>query len=533
MNLKKNIIFCFLFVSVFCKLSASSEYYIKQEIDKLVSELEATDSDSIKVRKCLDLTVLYPDGSKKSLQYLKEGLDLAKKLDMEAEMGIFYSDLGWYYFYQNDRENTIKYFSLSVKYCDDLELIVYAYGILSNTYSWSGQHDLAKEYADMCLRAAETGETDDESKRQRLIADAYMFIGDVYRYQDEKDSSKYYYIKALTYLDIGNDYVSVLRLMANIYLGDTTLVIPYQYFNYARWLKLTYERVPPRKKQIIVYNLIKAAESSVLTTEKEEVKTIELKNQRRIFMFSVTICVLLIIIAILLIYQVYSKRKTNIKLEKANEVKSRLFVILNHDLKQPIASLISYLDLKASNPDFISKEEEKMLEQKTSKAANQLYTDMENLLLWAKNQMESFEPDIKQISVNHIFEDIKTFFEYEERVKLEFNIEDNLSLKTDENYLKTIIRNFTQNAINASLKIQKPVIWNVWKEKNRIIMSIENQGEKIESQYLDILFEKNENRISKRGAGLIIIRNLAKSINCKIMVETGDEYGTKFFLTFD
>lgn len=529
----KSIICCFVFLISLCNVSASNEHYTKKEIERLLTEIQNTDNDSIKVNKFLELTVLYPDGSKKRLQYLKEGLDLAKKLDMEPEMGIFYSDFGWYYFYQNDRENTIKYFSLSVKYCDDLELLVYAYGILSNTYSWSGQHDLAKEYADKCLRAAETGEIEDESKRQRLVADAYMFIGDVYRYQEEKDSSKYYYIKALTYLDIGNDYVSVLRLMANIYLGDTSLIVPYQYFNYVRWLKLTYENTSPRKKQIIVYNLIKAAETSVLTTEKEEIKTIELKTQQRIIISSIIICVLLIIIAILLIYQVYAKRKTNIKLEKANEVKSRLFVILNHDLKQPIASLISYLDLKASNPDFISKEEERMLEQKTSKAANQLYTDMENLLLWAKNQMESFEPDIKQVSVNKIFEDTKTFFAYEERVKIEFNIEDDLSLKTDENYLKTIIRNFTQNAINASLNIDKPVVWKVWKEKSKIIMSIENQGKKIESQYLDLLFEKNENKVSKRGAGLIIIRNLAKSINCKIGVETGDEYGTKFFLSFD
>lgn len=531
--MNKNIIcffFCFIF---FCNTSTANEDYSKQEIERLLSEINESDNDSLTVMKLLDLVVLYPDGTKKSLEYMKKGLDLARKLNMEPEMGIFYSDFGWYYFYQNNRENTIKYFSFSVKYCKDIELLVYAYGILSNTYSWSGEHSLAKEYADKCLQTAEKGEIEDESKRQRLIADAYMFLGDVYRYQDKKDSSKYYYIKALTYLDIGNDYVSVLRLMANIYLGDTSSIAPYSYFNYVRWLKRTYEIVPPRKKQIIVYNLIKAAETSVLTTEKEEIKTIELKSQRRIIIFSIIICVLLVIIAILLIYQVYVKRRTNIKLEKANEVKSRLFVILNHDLKQPIASLISYLDLKANYPDIMSKDEEKLLEQKTAKAANQLYTEMENLLLWAKTQMESFEPDIKQTSVNKIFEDIKTFFSYEERVKIEYDIENDLYLKTDENYLKTIIRNFTQNAINASLDINEPVIWKARKDKNKIIMSVENQGKKIEEQYLDLLFEKNENKVSKRGAGLIIVRNLAKSINCRITVERGEEYGTKFFLTFD
>lgn len=532
MNKTKTIFFCFICFFSICNSLISNENYVQKEIELLQKEIEDADNDSLVVRKLVDLSVLYPDGSKSQLKYMKEGLDLAKRLNMEPEMGIFYSDFGWYYFYQNDRENTIKYFELAVKYCEDIELLVYAYGILSNTYSWSGKHDQAKEYAEKCLHTAETAPMDDESERQKLIADAYMFVGDVYRYQDEKGSSKYYYAKALTYLDYGNNYASVLRIMTNIYLGDASSIAPYSYFNYVRWIKLTYESVPPRKKHLIVYNLIKAAETSVLTAEKEEIKTLELENQRKIIISTIIISILLVIIALLLIHQVYIKRKTNKKLEKANEIKSRLFIILNHDLKQPIASLISYLDLKASNPDIISKEEEKMLDQKTSKAANQLYTDMENLLLWAKNQMESFEPDFKHISINKLFDDIKTFFSYEERVKIEYEIEEDLFLKTDENYLKTIVRNFTQNAINASLNIDRPIVWKARKEKQNVVLSIENQGKKIENQYIDLLLSEDENKVSKRGAGLIIIRNLAKSIHCKIKVETGEEYGTKFILTF-
>ncbi|HCO68807.1 MAG TPA: hypothetical protein DIT04_13760, partial [Dysgonomonas sp.] len=109
---------------------------------------------------------------------------------------------------------------------------------------------------------------------------------------------------------------------------------------------------------------------------------------------------------------------------------------------------------------------------------------------------------------------------------------EDLFLKTDENYLKTIVRNFTQNAINASLNIDRPIVWKARKEKQNVVLSIENQGKKIENQYIYLLLSEDENKVSKRGAGLIIIRNLAKSIHCKIKVETGEEYGTKFILTF-
>lgn len=530
MYTKRSVICIFIFICFFNDVF--SQYPEQEEIDELSEEISRLNNDSAVVEKLLDLAVLYPDGAEERLDILNKGLAMAEKLGMKAEMGIFYSDLGWYYFFQDDKENTIKYFSLSVNYCQDIELLVYAYGILSNTCSWSKDHDKAMEYANKCLEVAETAYIEDESARQRLIADAYMFLGDVYRYKEDKESSKEYYLKAVVYLDVGKDYFSVLKLMANIYLGDTSLTVPYKFFGYARWLKHIYETSSPRKKQIIVYNLIKAGDTSVFTTEQEELKTKELENQRKIVLFTITIIILLIVIAILLVYQVYVNKKANAKLEKANEIKNRLFVILNHDLKQPIASLISYLDLKVSNPDIISKEEERILEQKTARAANQLHTDMENLLLWAKSQMESFEPDIRRISVNKVFEDVRVFFSYEERVVISYDIEDDLFLNTDENYLKTIIRNFTQNSINASLGVDKPVIWKAYRENGKIVLTIENFGKKIEDKYIDLLCGKKGNDVSKRGAGLIIIRYLAKTICCNIKVETGDEYGTVFHLIF-
>ena len=528
---RKGIICLFIFICFFCNVY--SQYPKQKEIDALTKEIEGLKDDSLVVKKYLDLVVLYPDGAKDRLKKLEEGIALAEKMDMKPEMGIFYSDMGWYYFFRDDRENTVKYFSLAVNYCRDIELLVYAYGVLSNTYSWSQEHDQAKLCADKCLEVAETFDVDDESTRQPLIAEAYMFIGDVYRYEGDRETSKKYYMRALAYLDVGKDYFSVLRFMANVHLGDTSLIIPYKYFGYARWLKLIYETSSPRKKQIIVYNLIKAGDTSVITTEQEELKTKELENQRKIVLFTITVISLLIIIAILLVYQVYVNKKANAKLEKANEIKNRLFIILNHDLKQPIASLISYLDLKVSNPDMISEDEVKLLEEKTSRAANQLYTDMENLLLWAKNQMDTFEPDIRQISVNKVFEDVKTFFSYEERVEIRYDIEEGLYLDTDENYLKTIIRNFTQNSINASLNTDEPIVWKAHRDNKKVVMSIENSGKKIEKQFVDLLYDKKGNEVSKRGAGLIIIRTLAKSINCKIEVKTGEEYGTTFYLIFD
>ncbi|WP_291035054.1 hypothetical protein [Dyadobacter sp. 50-39] len=46
--------------------------------------------------------------------------------------------------------------------------------------------------------------------------------------------------------------------------------------------------------------------------------------------------------------------RLNQELGEANQVKSRFFAILSHDLHSPIANLISFLNLRRDNPDLLS-----------------------------------------------------------------------------------------------------------------------------------------------------------------------------------
>ncbi len=519
--------FYFLFVFLLFSFHIFADDFIyRAQIDALQSEIRSAKNDTIVVRKMVDLAALLHDGFDEKINYLEDGVKRAKQLGMKPEMGLFYWDMGWYYFFRNDRDNTIKYFKEATLYCDNPEFLIYAYGCLCNTYSWSGEHDLALSYAERGVEVAK------ESELKNVIADAYMFLGDVYRYKEDKERARSYYADALTLLDLNQDYFSVLRVMANIYIGDTTLITPYHFFDYARKLKYFYEAGPPRKRQIFTYNIIKAADTSVFTTEKEKMKTRQLQEQKRQMIFFIIIILLLAIIAILLIYQVNVKRKANTKLQQANEIKSRLFVILNHDLRQPIASLASYLELKSVNPSAISEKEAVILEQQMAKSANQLFASMDKLLIWAKNQMQSFCPDPQDILLTQVFDDVRAFFCYEDRVEIKYQIEKNLWLKTDENYLKTIIRNLTLNAIDAPSSARGPITWKAYGEGDNIILSIENHGKKIALDKIDLLYTENKNKISKKGAGLIIIRDLAEVIKCKIEIETGEEYGTIFRLIF-
>lgn len=510
---------CYCILSTISAKNSNSNDPALKDIAGLI---ECPDNDTTAVRKIIELIESLPTKSWERYEYTQKGLDMAYKSQMREETGILYYDLAWYYFVNNDKDSTIASFIKAVEYSTNPEILIFSYGCISNNYSWSNQHDLAMHYAQLSYDISL------KSNSQEIIADALMFMGDAYRYQGKMDEAKKYYQQSWETIydfNVKGNILSILYVSINVYLGNTSYLNPYSSFDYAMSMKEVYDSSSQRKKQILVFNLVKAFDSSVFTTDN-------LKTQSTLLIQSIIIIIFLIIIGFLLFIQIVVKRKANKKLKKANEIKSQLFLILSHDLRQPIISLISFLELKKNNPN-ISKDQIKILDQKTLEALNSTLKSMEDFITWSKNQMNSFELEPSEISLSKIFADNRSFFEYENKVTFQYKIPNNLYLKTDENHLKTIIRNLTLNSIAVSLDIENPIIiWEAKKIKRNTILSIQNFGAEMEKKYIDILLSHSKERIASSGAGLVIIRDLAQAINCKIEVETSSQSGTKISLIF-
>lgn len=108
-----------------------------------------------------------------------------------------------------------------------------------------------------------------------------------------------------------------------------------------------------------------------------------------------------------------------------------------------------------------------------------------------------------------------------------------LSVQSDINYLKTIIRNLTSNAIKAMSDTPNPkIIWKVAKMKNQTVLSITNNGSGAESEEFKAFYDDTEVIGIKTGLGLHLIRDLAKAIRITISVESKKEQGTTVYLFF-
>ncbi|MET0298827.1 MAG: tetratricopeptide repeat-containing sensor histidine kinase, partial [Flavitalea sp.] len=245
----------------------------------------------------------------------------------------------------------------------------------------------------------------------------------------------------------------------------------------------------------------------------------------------------LLAIAGLLIYRQSRARKKaneelivlNTRLDEANKVKARFFGILSHDLRSPIVNLVHFLELQKENPGLLTEVDRSALTKELSQSAGNLLGTMESMLLWSKEQMEYFKPEIKAVSVQNLFDYLTNFFGSRPGISLSF-VADNIEvIKTDENYLRTIMQNLTANALTAlTNKNNGLIIWRVKKTNNAVELSISDNGGGIPEEKLEALFAPGLSRNSYSGFGFHIIRDLAAAIEAKISAEKNETGGTTF-----
>lgn len=279
-------------------------------------------------------------------------------------------------------------------------------------------------------------------------------------------------------------------------------------------------------------NKSKLQEIKALSAENT-IHELSIKNAKKQRIYLISGLVAIAIIGGLLYNQSRNRKRINKKLsflnselEKANKTKMQFFGILNHDLRSPVVSLIHFLDLQKNSPELIDNETKIRLEKQTSDSAEQLLTQMEDLLLWSKGQMENFQPHKQFYDINEIFAELEKEFVWASDVKIEFDIPLKLKIFTDKEYLKTIIRNLMSNAVKVLQDIEGPkIMCKVWEQGDCAQILIKDNGGGTNIEKFRALYDDKMSIGTTKGLGMHVIRDLCKAIDCKIDVDSDTEIG--------
>ncbi|MBL0739775.1 tetratricopeptide repeat-containing sensor histidine kinase [Chryseolinea lacunae] len=247
----------------------------------------------------------------------------------------------------------------------------------------------------------------------------------------------------------------------------------------------------------------------------------ELNGQRIWIYFSAGSFVLMAILAFVLLYNNRVKKRANDELNAKNMeiehqaqqlrniniTKDKLFSIISHDLRSPLASLRGLMDIMSV--EELSREEFLTTTQKLRQNLDTVREDLDNLLFWAQSQLNGLQSHPTFLKVRPIVEEkIQLFTEIarQKEVTVVNEIDETLSVLVDRNHISLIIRNLLANA----LKFSKPGGLIMVREKLKgdlVEISVTDSGVGMTSADLRKLFNvethfSNPGTLQEKGAGI-------------------------------
>lgn len=283
------------------------------------------------------------------------------------------------------------------------------------------------------------------------------------------------------------------------------------------------------------------AEQKAQDLEKEK----ELQAQKFLRNILIFTAFSILVIALIIFRNFYLQKKAKellqertLELEKANEVKSKLFSIIGHDLRNPIGSF--YMLLGLYTKDRLDEGEFKEVAPGLYKSLGAAMTVLDNLLRWSIGEMKMIK---SKAIANNLSEKVSTILDFfttlskQKNISIDSEVAPDISVLADSNHLELILRNLINNALKFSNQNGLISINAIEKEKE-IIISVKDSGIGMSHETVGKLFSKNLIE-SKRGTkgeqgtglGLSLCQLYVEENGGKIWVESEFGNGSTFYFS--
>jgi PAS domain S-box-containing protein len=228
------------------------------------------------------------------------------------------------------------------------------------------------------------------------------------------------------------------------------------------------------------------------------------------------------------------------QLKEVNDTKDKFFSIIAHDLRSPLGTVISLIDMMISDIKDFDKEEIERFMGMIQVSSKQLFSLLENLLLWARNQrgMISFQPEIidlqKKVMENINF--VKNQAE-KKRISITSAIQGHFIIVADKNMMDTILRNLLSNAIKFTQE-KGSIVVSAASKKQFVEISVTDNGVGISQDNIGKIFSiagkppaRGTAEEKGSGLGLILCREFVEKHSGRIWAESEPGKGSAFRFT--
>ncbi len=227
------------------------------------------------------------------------------------------------------------------------------------------------------------------------------------------------------------------------------------------------------------------------------------------------------------------------ELKKADHNKNEFLSTLSHELRNPLAAIVAGISLMDISDDKLQIQNAKEIIKRQINQLCHLVDDLLELTRIIRNKIELKKEKVELLRLaSKAAEDFKILFN-EKGVALETHLPGGtLYLDADPVRITQAIGNLLQNALKFTDEGGKTIL-AVSEEKGRAVISVEDDGIGIKTEFLPNLFEpfmQANNSLERTsggiGLGLSIVKGIAELHGGSVNVKSGGQgRGTKFYIS--
>ncbi len=515
-----------------------------------------------------------------ALKYLISALKVYDTItDYHGQM-LAYMNLGSLYLEHHDTANAEKYLHVAEKISQKIPLshtTIFLYNIIGVMYAEKGNTDTALQIFLHDLELSDKpGFVNSHVESILYIGECYMdrgepakalkyleqglvtarennlpemeanLLGDIAKIREKSDPALA--IAHLTQAKALCEQIQSKSFLANIY--EQMAAVYEQTGNYKDALAATRQK---EKLTDSLYNVNKATEIASLgeTYELEKstlrVSQLETLSEKNAAQRNATVAIALVIIVILIVLFVYYRKTVNLnkrlmireqELEDLNSMKDKLFSVIGHDLRGPIARIPAIIDIYED--EQTGADEKKFLLDSLKEHTKSSLETLDKLLFWGLSLVKGIRiSQIKMQPKNYIKESIelRKIKAAEKNIGITDNTPDNIYVFADPTHFDFVIRNLLANAlkyaypgglieINADLE-RKPGF---------VVFSVKDNGIGIDTALLLTIFSALKSGAGTQnekgtGIGLMLCKEFVTMNGGEIWVESTPGKGATFFFS--
>ena len=442
-----------------------------------------------------------------AISWAKKGLKVGFDNNVNVHNPLLYNLLGAS-FTVNDPDSALYFVKLSIdEYLrrKDTSGVALPYINLARLYTDKRDMKMAEK---MVFNAIDFLDIEDEPVYRKL---AYDFLARIY------DETKNY-----------KEAVLYLKLRDSVYYAINSNVIKFKIEQFQNSLKTE-----------------KTQNEKILLQGKVELAEYESKTKTTLLVLGFVLLVALSLLLLFVWKNAKARKEVNIiiakkaaELEELNKFKNKVISVISHDMRSPLAQIITLHQAKQSGIQF-SDTELKEMERSILASTKSGLLILDNLLKWANSQLDGLalrkESFNSQMMLTHILNQVSQMAK-EKDIKVISNLAP-VDVITDEGLFEIVMRNIFSNAIKFSPEGSSIWVATSLKESQFEIV-VMDEGPGIDESVI-LKLRKGEPVKSKNGSlgekgagiGLSFSMEFAKKMGGNLACFRLPEKGTKVVFT--